>query len=652
MNRSPKYRADIDGLRAIAVWSVVAFHAFPTWVTGGYVGVDIFFVISGFLISTIVFQGIKDGSFDYLDFYVRRVKRIFPALIVVLLATFAAGAAITFPGEFRPIGSQIFGGASFVLNIMLLRAEGDYFQTASEFKPLLHLWSLGVEEQFYLVWPLLVAVLFRRTRHAFVIMVSLAMCSMVTSVALSELRTSHAFYSPLTRFWELFAGALLSYVRLFHPSALKRCCATNINIREVMATLGGILVLVAVCFLNIDVPFPGWRAGLPVLGAVLLISSGSSAWINSRVLSSPMLVWFGTISYPLYLWHWPLLSYLKIAFGDVGLLLRVCAVTLSVLLAWLTYKFVERPIRFGVQSRSVPLALVAAVAGIAALGIFVRFGLIPPIPLTDGERASFVEAFENSAPTYRYIVDHQLDELYRLDCDFYDFQRQVVRSSIPSTCHTTTLSPKVMIWGDSHAQSLSHGLRKALPLGTGLLQVATSGCKPAIHPMTPDPFGVCNHANEFAVSVIKSARPDVLVLAQAKWHEDTNWDEFAGVVLKLGAKNLVLVGPLPQWKTDLHKIVARVYWNSTPQRVPNQLDATVMHTNAVLYRMHTQSIRYHYVSPIDKLCDMSGCFAYVGPGKVDGLIAFDYGHLTRQGSEFVGREVLAPVIKRLIQEAP
>src|SRR6185312_10973821 len=160
VNALPRYRPDIDGLRAIAVSSVVAFHAFPRWAPGGFVGVDVFFVISGYLISAIILRGLSGGSFSYADFYVRRIKRIFPALAVVLLAVCLLGALMAFPVEFRPIGSQVAGGAAFVANLQMLRDARGYFDVA-EFKPLLHLWSLGVEEQFYIAWPSMLATLFR-----------------------------------------------------------------------------------------------------------------------------------------------------------------------------------------------------------------------------------------------------------------------------------------------------------------------------------------------------------------------------------------------------------------------------------------------------------------------------------------------------------
>ena len=201
------YRADIDGLRAIAVLSVVAFHAFPSLLPGGFIGVDIFFVISGFLISTILLDSLEKGSFKFLEFYARRVKRIFPALLVVITASYAFGWFALFPDEFAQLGKHIAGGASFISNLVSLNESG-YFDNAAHAKPLLHLWSLGIEEQFYIFWPLLLWATWQIHVSPFLLAIVLAFISFALN--LSDVKDSQAttFYSPLTRFWELLAGAV------------------------------------------------------------------------------------------------------------------------------------------------------------------------------------------------------------------------------------------------------------------------------------------------------------------------------------------------------------------------------------------------------------------------------------------------------------
>src|SRR5262249_11722104 len=206
----PAYRPDIDGLRAVAVLSVVGFHAVPSAVPGGFTGVDIFFVISGFLISSIIFGGLQNNAFDFLMFYVRRMKRIFPALIVVLLASFTLGWFYLFTDEYKQLGKHIAGGAGFISNFMLLNEAG-YFDQAAETKPLLHLWSLGIEEQFYLAWPILLWTVWRLRLNVLAFIIAVALISFAFNIAASASEPAAAFYSPHTRFWELLAGSLLAW---------------------------------------------------------------------------------------------------------------------------------------------------------------------------------------------------------------------------------------------------------------------------------------------------------------------------------------------------------------------------------------------------------------------------------------------------------
>ena len=207
------YRPDIDGLRAIAVLAVIGFHAFPAWIRGGFVGVDVFFVISGYLISTILLTGMERGSFRFSQFYIRRIRRIFPALIVVLLACMVAGWLVLFSFEYKALGKHVAGSAAFVSNFVLWNEAG-YFDKAAETKPLLHIWSLGIEEQFYIVWPLLLYLIWKRKAATLALLLLLLARQLCFQCAL-VLDPAADFYSPLTRFWELMAGAVLAYLSLY-----------------------------------------------------------------------------------------------------------------------------------------------------------------------------------------------------------------------------------------------------------------------------------------------------------------------------------------------------------------------------------------------------------------------------------------------------
>jgi peptidoglycan/LPS O-acetylase OafA/YrhL len=355
------YRPDVDGLRAIAVLAVLAFHAFPHAAPGGFAGVDVFFVISGFLISGIIFEGLQSGRFTFADFYWRRARRIFPALILVLAACLGLGWVVLLPHEYSQLGKHVAAGAGFVSNIVLWRESG-YFDTAAELKPLLHLWSLGVEEQYYLVWPLLLFVFRRRLGQMLWMIAAIAALSFAANLWLTAHKPEAAFYLPIGRFWELLAGSLLAYFACFRR--------LSSGYRELKACAGLALIFASMVLLNAQRAFPGWWALLPVLGTVLLVWAGPSAWINRNVLSRPALVWLGLISYPLYLWHWPLLAYARIVHGGeppATLRLGLCA--LSVLLAWLTYVLVEKRIRFATLASVRRISVPALAASMAALGV-------------------------------------------------------------------------------------------------------------------------------------------------------------------------------------------------------------------------------------------------------------------------------------------
>ena len=384
---APAHRPDIDGLRAIAVLSVLFFHANAHWLPGGFVGVDIFFVISGFLISGIILGGLKKGSFSYLDFYARRIKRIFPALCLVLTFVCVVGWLALFSDEFRMLGKHVAAGAGFLSNIVLWREAG-YFDAAGELKPLLHLWSLGIEEQFYLIWPLLLTVVWKRGWNLLAVIAVITILSFALNaywIADHEIRV---FYLPVTRFWELSLGALLGYAQVFgrdqRSPAITRLCAyangqVGITVRNLQSFAGIALLLASLAFINRDLLFPGWWALLPTLGAALLIAAGNEAWINRRLLGNGFMVWFGLISYPLYLWHWPLLSFQRIL-GDGTLTLPaiVATVALSVLLAWLTYRFIETPIRTNRWSFQTPLPLAAVAACLGIVGFLGFQALLAP----------------------------------------------------------------------------------------------------------------------------------------------------------------------------------------------------------------------------------------------------------------------------------
>lgn len=359
----PKYRADIDGLRAFAVSTVVVYHAYPSILPGGFIGVDVFFVISGFLISTIIFSSLERDTFSVLEFYNRRIRRIFPALLLVLLAILAVGWFVLLSDEYRTLGWHVAGGAGFVSNLVLW-AESGYFDDAAYAKPLLHLWSLGIEEQFYLFWPLLLIFVSRQRSNFLKITILIAAISFALNVYLVQRSPVASFYSPLTRFWELMVGGGLAYIAIHRPELKSR-------FQNTQSAVGFILLGLSLIFINDNSLFPGWWASLPTLGAFFILSAGSNATLNRLLLTNKVAVWIGLISYPLYLWHWPLLSFARIIeFPAADRITRLVACLLAVGLASITYVFVETPIRTSRRGRLTAVGLLLAMVLVGSAGYF------------------------------------------------------------------------------------------------------------------------------------------------------------------------------------------------------------------------------------------------------------------------------------------
>lgn len=498
-SNAPKYRPDIDGLRAVAVLAVVGYHAFPSFFLGGFIGVDVFFVISGFLITRIIQGGLDAGRFSVWDFYDRRIRRIFPALIVVLASVLVAGSMLLMPTEFKELGLHVVGGAGFFSNL-LLWSETGYFDTAAETKPLLHLWSLGIEEQFYLLWPLVLWAVHKLKIPPARAIVVLGIASF--GFSLYALKTSQpaAFFSPQTRAWELLAGALLAvtgYRRGPFGTLL----------------LGALAIFFAAAFSPRHLDFPGAWALVPVVGAALVISGGPEAVFNRRVLAHPALVWVGTISFPLYLWHWPLLSFARIWSNETpSLALTLAAVALAFLLAWATFRFIERPIRFGSLTRRRGLtagALTAAVLFSGSAGVWTY--------LIDGTNA------RDLPPEIARLERLAGVRVDRPDC----INVPTGPIDAPWTCTLGDNGGKseVFFAGDSHAHALLPAMdRLGSKLGLRVTAALASGCPPILgvqsgRGATSDVD--CRVLNERVFAYVKANKVKTIVMA-SRWSYYTN----------------------------------------------------------------------------------------------------------------------------------
>jgi peptidoglycan/LPS O-acetylase OafA/YrhL len=657
----PPYRADIDGLRAVAVLSVVAFHAFPLLLRGGFIGVDIFFVISGFLISTIILGSLARNSFSFVEFYSRRIKRIFPALILVLASCFVFGWFVLITDEYKQLGKHIAGGAGFVSNFLFLNERG-YFDNAAETKPLLHLWSLGVEEQFYIVWPLLLWLAWKLRFNLLILMIAVAAISFALNINSVSNNAVAAFYSPQTRFWELLMGAVLAHMTLNRQNVssklevwlgLAKMSDANRNwLINIQSISGAVLMVAAALIITRESSFPGWWAVLPTMGTVLIILAGSQAWLNRVVLSSRILVWFGLISYPLYLWHWPLLSFAHIVEADIpSIQIRVGLVLISIALAWLTYRWIEKPIRLGGYSEAKTIALFVLMATVGYVGYncYERDGL--GFRLKD--RQAFSEYFENSSPEWKYFKKINLYENYREDCSFFNDKEyrlgnptEIPRAEISSSCFegNSLYSHAVFVWGDSYAQQLNFGLKKQLPPNWQILQVASSDCRPNVDNAEPSATDFCSQSNWFALKAMSEAKPDVVIVAQVIGHNAKEFSHMAEKLKELGVKKIIFAGVAPHWKTDLPKIILNKLWFNTPNRTYQGISAASITNNEKLQQQFQQTETVLFANLLGCFCNQDGCLTYVGDDKKTGITSWDKGHLTPIASDYLAKNLLVDLI--------
>jgi peptidoglycan/LPS O-acetylase OafA/YrhL len=499
----PTYRADIDGLRALAIILVIFYHAFPKYLSGGFIGVDVFFVISGYLITGIIISGLNQKSFSFATFYARRVRRIVPALSIVILAVLAFGWLVLLPDELSLLGHHVVASALFVSNIQFW-TEAGYFDTAAPTKPLLHLWSLGVEEQFYLFWPLLLWAIYPRGLRPTYVTFAIIIVSFLFNIglinadklgSLFHLKGIHAdqpaaFYLPISRFWELLVGAML----VMKEQAWRPKSRLVMN----LASLVGLsLIILAVIFINETSSFPGCWAILPTVGAGLIVWAGATATINKSILSSSPFVGLGLISYPLYLWHWPLLSFEHIlAAGMPTVGFRMGAIIVSFVLALGTYFIIEKPIRH-LPSWRVPVGLLIVLVIIAIGGVSINY-----LP-----RPSF--AYKIDPATTRLGAGR--DEWAMVGCGVPKEDQKLVPD-----CYMDRREPPVYaIWGDSKAGALFAGLIRESTPGERWLDIGAGSCAPMIgirrvvadNPAY-DTRVICPQANEVALKMLESS-PDI-----------------------------------------------------------------------------------------------------------------------------------------------
>ncbi|MER2516583.1 MAG: acyltransferase family protein [Candidatus Accumulibacter phosphatis] len=663
-----RYRPDIDGLRAIAIIAVVFYHAgFPGF-PGGFVGVDVFFVISGFLITALLFnEAAATGRLSLSAFYARRVRRLLPAALIVVAVSLLLGAFVMPPAsdEQRSLARSAMAVAFFASNFFFFTTTGGYFDAPSFTMPLLHTWSLAVEEQYYLIWPLLMLLVFRffrgtatestmRARVVWALGV-MSLISLAVSIGMTPEQQSFSFYLLPARVWEFAIGGVVGLA----GSAL---CARLRSWGEGFAVLGLVLIVYSVVMFNDGTPFPGSAAIFPVCGTALLIigMTANEHGIVRRVLASRPLVFIGLLSYSWYLWHWPLLSFYRIySLGARSLAANALAITAALVLAWLTYVWIERPARMYRRGpfRSIRATLFTGGA-ICLLTLSLSAGLwawrhhqqsadaYQWIKTARADRPSFVAAC--SQPERPPVADLPLDE-----CTYGPHKQQ----------------PKLLLWGDSHAHHFLPMLTAAFP-DVAVYELTMPRCVPLFGPESEKltPFKSCNEFNQRALQEILALREIGLegVVISARWPLHFGHRSFATIDQQRGALELDserLAQLRAQMQTSLERTLGTLesiglrvlVIAPTPQLVysapqclalrgeadchaPRALnDELLDDTRMALAEVVARHRDVRLLQLMDFFCDAQTCYA-----SRDGKVLYhDADHLTKAAATDLGRYLAA-----------
>ena len=620
------YRPHIDGLRAVAVLAVLCYHAFPHLLPGGFAGVDVFFVISGYLITGILAEGFANEGAQMsrvlLHFYARRVRRLFPSLILVLIACYLLAFCFLIPGDLSSLAQKLLPSACFFPNFAFAQGRG-YFDGGSITNPLLHLWSLGIEEQFYLIWPLAVALCVRsRVRLAPVAVFLTGLSYSWNALKTPDLNAA-AFFLPQMRFWELGIGASCAAILPKRDELKIQNRLSRLGF-ELLAASGVALIAVSFLFIRGEEGFPNALTLLPTLGAVIVVSSSSLRWANRVILGTPILVAIGQISYALYLWHWPLLSFASqsVVLGNSrGVTLAVLAA--SFVLAGITTHFVETPIRRSRRGYAQSLTLVSAMAAIA-IGAWVtrRYDGFP----------------YRLSPVLRQIGEFRYDRstAWREGSYFLD-PGQDERAFKETPDENVAGRPTMVLWGDSYAAALYPGIKQVFGPRYNIVQrtAALTGAFISDRPGQHDSGSL----SRYVFSMILKRRPDVVVIAgQWQSYDWSNIEDTLSALKSAGLPRIILVGPVPEWEGTLKQNVFNYVWRHHQNTIPERLTSGVNlgTIQPIDEGLRTLAARegIDYVSALTVFGGPDGFLVRTGP-TIDTLTTFDGAHLTASGAIYL-----------------
>jgi len=621
------YRADIEGLRAVAVIAVVIFHFYPSILPGGFIGVDVFFVLSGYLITSKILKEKKINSFRLINFYIRRIIRLFPALCLVLLVLSGAGYFIFLPDELIKLAKNTISGIGFYSNFALSKEAG-YFTQEADFYPLLNLWSLGVEEQFYIIWPVFLLVFCIQRRYLILLILIITVGSFAYAISIDDF-AQKGFYSPLARCWEIIIGALFAY----YPPRTKYKFIRPFLFSTFLSSVGVIFIIGSFYLVSASHANSAWYAVCPVVGTILIIAGGRNSTINRLFLSNKVMCFIGAISYPLYLWHWPIYSISKIVNIPYPYwIVSITFIAISFLLAYATYRFIEQPIRvvstFYPVIVSSSLLIVMSLLCIYSILVINHNGFPGRI---DKEGALINQYGYDEVSGYR-VAKCTLDS----DQDGSDFADECNASKQDKT--------QVFIWGDSTASHLYPGLNNLLPSDKYVIsQYTASACKPFVPTKSQEINTQCASINATIVDKLLFAMPDILILSA--YVGNSSQDDLdrlinaASFAKENGVSTVVVIGPNIKFFDSVPKIIARnkmidksIYFSDI------ELDRDTLRKSLQVDKyleLKSIEIGFRYVSTMHAMCNYNMC-----KGMFYGVPAYwDSMHLTDGGSLYLAHFV-------------
>ncbi len=619
MSQSPPagYRPDIDGLRALSIILVVMFHLRVGFTRGGYIGVDVFFVISGFLISGLIAKEAQSSQFSFARFYERRIRRLFPALFAAFLATALASFFILFPTELESFAYQLMAAIGFAANIFFYSGTG-YFADDSAMQPLHHTWSLAVEEQFYLFFPIMLLPLLRwRARTTVVVLWVLAILSFALSVYWMKISEGDAaFYLLPARAWELLLGALVALNGV--PALTSRAWRNG-------ASVFGLVALIAAAgAYNKNVPFPGWSALVPCIAAALIIHSGRErdTWVY-KALSARGVVLIGLASYSIYVWHQPLIVLWRSWF-DIYLSIsdRLILGALSLAIGFASWRFIEQPFRYGSllpTRRSVFIGAACAMAGgLAIAGVLLQGKGFP--------QRFPEEARQLAGWSYFFPVT----DFTKLTC--FISRGQADNPRVDEGCvHLQPGKKNVLLFGDSHASQYVPGWHDLSPASSNLMMAAASGCKPVLN----DPNGAprCRAVMDWVFrDFLPKNRLDAVIISADWIMADVPRVPETIRYLKQYADKVYVIGPVPTYFDTVPRLLLRAILLKDEGIIDRRRDGARFPLNVALAAA-VQGEPATYLSIIDMICKERSCLVRASDGEP---FHFDYGHVTRSGARDIG----------------